>query len=176
MTLWRMLHAIRHGAGSGVFYIGLGERLAASKVEAYPPGSVVIFPGNTPHFHRAKSGEYVTQVTAIGPLGLEYMDSRDDPREPNRQSIRSKTIFDPVSHRTIPGGNPHHELRRADPPFFMEVSAMIHELRVYQPVPGQMAKLQARSQNFIRLAAWGRSRTSSMPCSSWNRPASSQAT
>lgn len=27
-----------------------------------------------------KAGEYVTQVTAIGPLGLEYMDHRDDPR------------------------------------------------------------------------------------------------
>jgi hypothetical protein len=32
------------------------------------------------HFHWAKSGEYVTQVTAIGPLGLEYMDAKDDPR------------------------------------------------------------------------------------------------
>jgi hypothetical protein len=28
-----------------------------------------------------KSGEYVTQVTAIGPLGLEYLDAADDPRE-----------------------------------------------------------------------------------------------
>ncbi|HYB69141.1 MAG TPA: cupin domain-containing protein, partial [Candidatus Bathyarchaeia archaeon] len=30
--------------------------------------------------HYAKSGEYVTQVTAIGPLGLEYLDPADDPR------------------------------------------------------------------------------------------------
>jgi hypothetical protein len=37
-------------------------------------------PGNTSHFHWAKSGAYVTQVTAIGPLGLEYMDPDDDPR------------------------------------------------------------------------------------------------
>jgi hypothetical protein len=36
------------------------------KVEAYPPGSVVVLPGNTSHFHWAKSGEYITQVTAIG--------------------------------------------------------------------------------------------------------------
>jgi hypothetical protein len=28
----------------------------------------------------AASGEYVTQVTAIGPLGLEYVDPKDDPR------------------------------------------------------------------------------------------------
>jgi hypothetical protein len=31
----------------------------------------------------AKSGEYVTQVTAIGPLGLEYLNAKDDPRNNN---------------------------------------------------------------------------------------------
>jgi len=65
---------------SGVFYIGLGEQFDGDKVEGYPPGSVVVLPGDTPHFHWAKSGEYVTQVMAIGPLGLEYMDTKDDPR------------------------------------------------------------------------------------------------
>jgi quercetin dioxygenase-like cupin family protein len=65
---------------SGVFYIGLGEEFDGEKVKAYPPGCLVVLPGDTPHFHWAKSGEYVTQVTAIGPLGLEYMDSKDDPR------------------------------------------------------------------------------------------------
>jgi len=65
---------------SGVFYIGLGEQFDGEKVKAYPPGCLVVLPGDTPHFHWAKSGEYVTQVTAIGPLGLEYMDSKDDPR------------------------------------------------------------------------------------------------
>jgi quercetin dioxygenase-like cupin family protein len=65
---------------SGVFYIGLGDEFDADKLNAYPPGSVVVLPGDTPHFHWAKSGEYVTQVTAIGPLGLEYLDSQDDPR------------------------------------------------------------------------------------------------
>jgi quercetin dioxygenase-like cupin family protein len=65
---------------SGVFYIGLGDQFDAEKLQAYPPGAVIVLPGNTPHFHWAKSGEYVTQVTAIGPLGLEYIDSNDDPR------------------------------------------------------------------------------------------------
>jgi hypothetical protein len=65
---------------SGVFYIGLGEDFDAEKVIAYPPGSVVVLPGDTWHFHWAKSGEYVTQVSAIGPLGLEYLDAHDDPR------------------------------------------------------------------------------------------------
>jgi hypothetical protein len=44
------------------------------------PASVIVLPGDTWHFHWAKSGEYVTQVTAIGPLGLEYRDAKDDPR------------------------------------------------------------------------------------------------
>jgi quercetin dioxygenase-like cupin family protein len=65
---------------SGVFYIGLGDRFDGDNVKAYPPGSVIVLPGNTWHFHWAKSGEYVTQVTAIGPLGLEYMNAKDDPR------------------------------------------------------------------------------------------------
>ena len=65
---------------SGVFYIGLGDQFDADKLEAYPPGAVIILPGNTSHFHWAKSGEYVTQVTAIGPLGLEYVNLKDDPR------------------------------------------------------------------------------------------------
>jgi len=69
---------------SGVFYIGVGDQFDADKLKGYPPGSVIVLPGNTHHFHWAKSGEYVTQVTAIGPLGLEYLDSGDDPRKQNR--------------------------------------------------------------------------------------------
>jgi quercetin dioxygenase-like cupin family protein len=65
---------------SGVFYIGVGDEFDAGKLQAYPPGSVVVLPGDTPHFHWARSGEYVSQVTAIGPLGLEYLDPKDDPR------------------------------------------------------------------------------------------------
>lgn len=65
---------------SGTFYIGLGDAFDAEKLQAYPPGAVIVLPGNTSHFHWAKSGEYVTQVTAIGPLGLEYINPNDDPR------------------------------------------------------------------------------------------------
>ena len=65
---------------SGVFYIGLGDQFDADKLLAYPPGSVIVLPGNTPHFHWAKSSEYITQVTAIGPLGLDYINAKDDPR------------------------------------------------------------------------------------------------
>jgi len=68
---------------SGVFYIGLGEQFDPAALQAYPPGSVIVLPGDTSHFHWAKSGEYITQVTAIGPLGLEYINAKDDPRSHN---------------------------------------------------------------------------------------------
>ena len=65
---------------SGIFYIGLGDEFDAEKLQAYPAGSLIVLPGNTSHFHWAKSGEYITQVTAIGPLGLKYIDAKNDPR------------------------------------------------------------------------------------------------
>jgi quercetin dioxygenase-like cupin family protein len=66
---------------SGVFYIGRGEKFDADALEAYPPGSVVVLPGGTHHFHWAKSGEYITQVTGYGPLSIDYLDEKDDPRK-----------------------------------------------------------------------------------------------
>jgi len=73
---------------SGVFYVGLGDQFDADKLQAYPPGSVIVLPGDTSHFHWAKSSEYVTQVTAIGPLGLEYISPKDDPRNDSLVSNR----------------------------------------------------------------------------------------
>ena len=70
---------------SGVFYIGLGDEFDSDKLAAYPPGSVIVLPGGTSHFHWAKSGEYVTQVNAMGPLGLDYLDCHDDPRSTPQQ-------------------------------------------------------------------------------------------
>lgn len=64
---------------SGASYIGLGHEFDAAKLQSHPPGAVIALPANTARFHWAKSGESVTQVTAIGPLGLEYL-SANDPR------------------------------------------------------------------------------------------------
>jgi hypothetical protein len=61
---------------SGVFYTGLGEQFEEEKLQAYPPGAVVVLPGGTRHFHWAKSA----QVTAAGPISPEYVDPSDDPR------------------------------------------------------------------------------------------------
>ena len=65
---------------SGIFHIGLGERFDEVGLTAFPPGSVIVLPGDTWHFHWAKAGEYVTQVYAIGPIGMEYKNSCNDPR------------------------------------------------------------------------------------------------
>jgi hypothetical protein len=71
---------------SGIFYVGLGDKFDAHELKAYPPGAVIILPGSTSHFHWAKSGEYITQVSAIGPLGLKYVKSTDDPRNQGARS------------------------------------------------------------------------------------------
>jgi hypothetical protein len=47
---------------------------------AHGPESVVVLPGAQPHFHRARSGEYVGQITPIGPPNREYVDPAYDPR------------------------------------------------------------------------------------------------
>jgi quercetin dioxygenase-like cupin family protein len=65
---------------SGVFYIGLGEQFDESRVMAYAVGTVIVLPGDQPHFHYSKSGEYIVQLTALGPLGLTYINPADDPR------------------------------------------------------------------------------------------------
>jgi hypothetical protein len=56
---------------SGIFYIGIGDEFKEEDLRAYPPGAVVVLPGNTPHFHWAKSGEYVSQIIAVGAIPLE---------------------------------------------------------------------------------------------------------
>jgi hypothetical protein len=65
---------------SGVFYIGVGQQFDDEKLEAYAAGAVIVLPGVPLTSTGAKSGEYVTQVTAIGPISLDYVDPADDPR------------------------------------------------------------------------------------------------
>jgi quercetin dioxygenase-like cupin family protein len=65
---------------SGVFYVGRGDRFNADALQAYAPGSVIVLPRNTHHFHWAKSGDYIAQVSAYGPLSIDYLDHQDDPR------------------------------------------------------------------------------------------------
>jgi hypothetical protein len=104
---------------SGVFYIGLGERLDGDGVKAYPPGSVIVLPGDTWHFHWAKSGEYVIQVTAIGPLGLGYLNAYDDPRRrtTNRRDRIPPSIRPPITRflpRSVVWNDDHADIFNQD--------------------------------------------------------------
>jgi hypothetical protein len=74
---------------SGVFYIGLGESFDEEKLSAHAPGTVLVLPGGQPHFHWAKSGEYVCQISAMGPLGFDYVDPELDPRRHSESVSRS---------------------------------------------------------------------------------------
>jgi quercetin dioxygenase-like cupin family protein len=62
---------------SGIFYIGLGVTFDERRLVGYGVGSVIAMPGGQAHFHRAMAGEYIVQVSAIGPLGLEEATSAD---------------------------------------------------------------------------------------------------
>jgi quercetin dioxygenase-like cupin family protein len=44
-----------HTVISGTFYIGVGGQFDADTSHASPPGAVITLPGNSPHFHWAKS-------------------------------------------------------------------------------------------------------------------------
>ncbi len=91
---------------SGVFYIGLGSVFDEERLQAYPPGAVIVLPGGTPHFHWAKSGTYVTQVSAVGPLGLEYIDPIDDPRNQCARSGLSMATSTHVARVASDGAGP----------------------------------------------------------------------
>lgn len=86
---------------SGVFYIGLGGEFDAEKLEAYPPGAGIVLPGNTPHFHGAKSGEYISQITAIGSAGLEFVNPKDDLRKVSSAIAAQPRFSRTVSRRCI---------------------------------------------------------------------------
>jgi hypothetical protein len=88
---------LTHQPDEGVFRSVLAEDIDWEPFAAFPPSAhlaVVVghppepgpyvvrvrLPSGTRHFHWAKSGEYVTQVTAVGPISLEYVDPSDDPQ------------------------------------------------------------------------------------------------
>jgi len=65
---------------SGTFYIGFGEKFDPVRLKAFPPGSAFVVPANTSHFHWARSGETVVQISGLAPTAIEYTDHGDDPR------------------------------------------------------------------------------------------------
>ncbi|HXG63649.1 MAG TPA: cupin domain-containing protein [Blastocatellia bacterium] len=64
---------------SGVFNMGLGDKLDTSASHPMTAGSFMVMPKGTRHFAWTK-GETIIQVYAIGPWGLTYVNPKDDPR------------------------------------------------------------------------------------------------
>jgi hypothetical protein len=59
--------------------VGDPSELAPYVVRVKVPSGVKLMP-HRHHEDWAKSGEYITQVTATGPISLDYVDPEDDPR------------------------------------------------------------------------------------------------
>ncbi len=65
---------------SGVFNMGLGDKLDESAGRAMPAGSFMVMPKGVHHFAWTK-GETVLQIYAYGPLDFTYVNPQDDPRK-----------------------------------------------------------------------------------------------
>jgi quercetin dioxygenase-like cupin family protein len=64
---------------SGTFNLGHGGKLNLDASRPMTAGSFIVLPKGMHHFAWTK-GETIVQVYAIGPWGLTYVDTRDDPR------------------------------------------------------------------------------------------------
>lgn len=102
---------------SGVFYIGLGEAFDGNRLRAYPPGSVIVLPGETWHFHWAKSAScwYPQQsMTKTGSNSIRYAARRLSARGTSLRccaaSARQATAFRPALFSPLAEDlNPHAE-------------------------------------------------------------------
>ena len=65
---------------SGTFNMGLGDKLDVAESKPMSAGSFMVMPKGTHHFAWTR-GETIVQVHAIGPWGLTYVNSEDDPRK-----------------------------------------------------------------------------------------------
>ena len=54
---------------AGEVMLGFGETFDAAKMKAYPAGTLIIFPANSPHYVWSKTGETIIQDVGIGPTG-----------------------------------------------------------------------------------------------------------
>jgi hypothetical protein len=63
---------------SGTFYLGMGDKLDASKGAAMAMGAFAIMPAKMHHYAWTK-GETEVQINAMGPFQLIYVNPADDP-------------------------------------------------------------------------------------------------
>lgn len=58
---------------SGTFYAGLGTKLDAAKVTAYPAGSFISLPAKLPHYALTKDEGAVIQLEGTGPMSNDMI-------------------------------------------------------------------------------------------------------
>ena len=64
---------------SGMYNFGIGTAFDITKTKAMPPGSLVILPPNTWHFHWTDC-ETIVQIHGTGPFSSDYHNPENDPR------------------------------------------------------------------------------------------------
>ena len=67
---------------SGVFNVGMGDKLDKSRGEALGPGGFFSSGAKMNHYAWA-TGDTLIQVTGIGPFDVTYVDPKDDPSAGN---------------------------------------------------------------------------------------------
>lgn len=65
---------------SGVFHMGIGDKLDAAKGMPLNAGDMMIMVPSSPHFAWTKE-ETVVQLHGTGPWGITYINPADDPRK-----------------------------------------------------------------------------------------------
>lgn len=63
----------------GTLMVGVGSQFDESAARAMPAGSFIVMPKGHPHFVWSR-GETIIQSHGMGPWGMNYINSADDPR------------------------------------------------------------------------------------------------
>jgi quercetin dioxygenase-like cupin family protein len=63
---------------SGTYYSAIGDKADASKLIAFPPGTVSYVPPTVWQFAETRDEEVVFQITGIGPTRIDYLNPEDN--------------------------------------------------------------------------------------------------
>jgi hypothetical protein len=63
----------------GTYYSAIGDKADASKLIAFPPGTVSYVPPTVWQFAETRDEEVVFQITGIGPTRIDYLNQEDNP-------------------------------------------------------------------------------------------------
>jgi hypothetical protein len=73
---------------SGIFNVGMGDKLDTSRGAALAPGGFFSSGTAQMHHYAWTTGETLIQVTGVGPFDVNYVNPDDDPRAPSRNYER----------------------------------------------------------------------------------------